>query len=190
MLIGVSISKMFPVDPHSKFLHTRWKTEVSFGSTDPAVLLEPLAHTAMPPVQAQGNLHRSLPCPGSHVWRMQCQGKGVLPGPHGGGTGQRVPPPESAPAARWDCRLAGRQTRSHPPHLQKQTWFTQPLPLPTLLGPFYCPLTNLALAPGRFDIHWICRRSSMATKYWKVPDYKGSIWMTWMEGESRHTSLR
>lgn len=45
-LRGVSFTT-FPVDPHVIFLHTRYKTKVSFGRTDPEVLLDPLTHTAM-----------------------------------------------------------------------------------------------------------------------------------------------
>lgn len=126
MLSRVSITKMFPANRPIKFLHTRQKTEVSFGSTDPAGSPDSYCH-GFTPAQAQGNLDRSLPCPGSHVQCTQCQGKGVLPGSQGGGTGRQVPPAESTPTARWDCREANEITSS-PSTERSWVWPNRPGP--------------------------------------------------------------
>lgn len=115
---------MFPADRPIKFLHTRQKAEVSFGSTDPAVLLDPPTHIAMDLLLRKPKAICTAAFHAQAVMSNVCSAKARVSSLALKEVGQAdrflLLNPHQLPGG-----TAERRTRSHPPYLQKAVGFGQ-----------------------------------------------------------------
>jgi len=92
-----------------------------------------------------------------------------------------VSSPEPTPAARWDCRLAERWTRSHPPHARNAVGFGHPPHAWNAVGSGHPPHAHNAVGFGHTDLAHAALTTAWSAGSFPLPSNQpcASTWPVW-----------